>query len=434
MSSRQKTKQHLLDLLDNKEIVVWGARMTGIGFSRFFEVNTSKKIHSFIDSDTSLHHKTINGITIHAPESLKALKLKYPNLLIVVAVALKEKDIIKNMDALGFNEKDYILYSHYCKDFYTIDVVGTCNLKCPSCAHGAIDMASPLGFMSYDNFVQVVQKALKESEVVSHVSLYSWGEPLLHKDLPKMVEYLHEHGIAVAISSNLSIRDIDAIDKMIKAEPDYLKISTSGFYEDAYNDTHTGGNVHLVKSNLYRIKYLIDKLNLATLIDVNYHLYNNNCGENLKKMEVLCAELDFSLSTTYALIMPLERVVSYCDGYAGEDVLQLNDKLLVNIEEGIEASSVITIDECPFRENQININWDLSVPVCCTVFNRNQDTIVANNYLDISLNELNANKQQVSLCKKCMELRLPEYNMGFNQTRWKEIANSKKCVDLNESM
>jgi hypothetical protein len=248
-----------------------------------------------------------------------------------------------------------------------------------------------------------------------------------------MIDYLHDRGIAVAISSNFSIKSTEQIEKVIKSAPDYLKISISGFYPEAYNDTHTGGDIRLVKSNLYRIRYLIDKLKVSTLVDVNYHLYNNNCGNNLKKMKELCNELDFSLSTVYSLVMPLERVIQHCDGYTTDEVKLLNSKLLVEIDEGMKASKPDNKDNinCPFRENQVNVNWDLSVPVCCTVYNRNPDTIVAQNYLNTSLKDINKNKKDVNICSKCIRLGLPEYNMGFNRKNWEKIAKSKECKDLS---
>ena len=84
---------------------------------------------------------------------------------------------------------------------------------------------------------------------------------------------------------NLSIKFNDRIEKIIKANPDYLKVSLSGFYPKAYNSTHTGGDINLVKNNLVLIRKLIDEYKADTLIDINYHLYKDNSGENLKQME-----------------------------------------------------------------------------------------------------------------------------------------------------
>jgi hypothetical protein len=71
------------------------------------------------------------------------------------------------------------------------------------------------------------------------------------------------------------------------------------------------------------------------------------------------------------------------------------------------------------------------VPICCTVFER-AGNIVAKNFLESSLNEIEDNKKNVKTCDKCMKMRLPEYNMGFNQKKWQQVAEKKKSFDIVE--
>ncbi|MFK5893977.1 MAG: radical SAM protein [Pseudomonadota bacterium] len=423
-----KSKKELINYLKDRPIVIWGARMTGMGFSRFSH-SVQLKVLNFVDSDPALENKNVNGIKVLNPSSLPSLKEKYPNLAIVIAVSIKESEIISLLAEMNLNANDFVLYSDYCESFYTIDVMGTCNLKCPSCAHSLPGVNDTKKVMSFDDFKQVIDKIQRENELVTHVSLYSWGEPLLHRQLPKIIKYLHDQNIAAAISSNLSIIDAKQIDAVIYASPEYLKVSLSGFYPAAYNKTHTGGDINLVKSNLYRIKFLIEKYNAKTFVDVNYHLYTNNNGKNLEKMKELCNELGFSLSVTHSLVMPLERCLDHCDGIKNSQTEDLSKLLLVNIDEGIEATKNQHIKECPFRENQININWDLTVPVCCTVFDY-EGTIVADNYLKSSLAQINKNKSTSKVCKKCMGYGLPAYNMGLNKKAWNEISATKISLDL----
>jgi MoaA/NifB/PqqE/SkfB family radical SAM enzyme len=419
----------LLAAIDGHPLVVWGARMTGLGFARFLAAQGQRAPVAFVDSDTALQGRRLNGIPVRSPQTLPDLRAERPGLKVVIAVALKEREIIEALARMGFGEGEYVVYAEYCSDFYTIDVVGSCNLKCPSCAHGSDGMESPKGSMPLEQFRQVVDKALRDTGLMSHVSLYSWGEPLIHPYLNEMIGYLHEKGIAAAVSSNLSTLHEKPLERLIQANPEYLKVSTSGYYPEVYDTTHTGGDVNLVKSNLYRLRFLIDKYQASTLVDVNYHLYTNNCGRNLRKMQELCAELGFSLSTTYALVMPLERVIDHCDGRPNPQLDNLRQLLLVDIDEGIEASKGVTMKGCPFRDNQLNINWDLSVPLCCTVFNRNPATMLTDNYLDTSLDDINALKAAARLCDHCTELGLPAYNMGFNRARWAEYAAQKRTTD-----
>jgi hypothetical protein len=129
--------------------------------------------------------------------------------------------------------------------------------------------------------------------------------------------------------------------------------------------------------------------------------------------------------------MPLERVISHVEGNPDFQTKQLETNLLVTIDEGIKASSKISLPKntCPFRENQININSDLTVPVCCVVWERDKN-VVAQNFLKTNLNEINLNKKQVKLCNKCMKLNLPEYNMGFNKMDWERYAKQKVITDV----
>ena len=46
-----------------------------------------------------------------------------------------------------------------------------------------------------------------------------------------------------------------------------------------------------------------------------------------------------------------------------------------------------------------------------------------------TLSEINKNKQNIDLCNKCMSLRLPEYNMGFNKKGWENFARQKTITD-----
>ena len=425
-------EKQFLDRVHGGSIVIWGARMTGIGLARY-AASKDIKVLCFVDSDPALHQHEILGIPVLDPKALAKIYEKETKPALVVAVSIKEAEIIESLRLMGLNDIEPIIYSNFSDTFYTVDIVGTCNLKCASCAHSIQNHGIPLGIMSFANLKKVVAKIKRESQLVTHMSLYSWGEPLLHPEIDKIIEHLHENNIAVALSSNLSIKFEDRIDKVIKKSPEYLKVSTSGYYPNAYNSTHAGGDVNLVKSNLYKIRYLIDKYQgkQNTLVDVNYHLYRDNNGVNLDKMRELCDELGFVLSTVHALVMPLERVINHCEGRSDSQTRKLNNNLLVDIDEGIRVSrSTIQSKStsCPFRENQVNINSDLSVPVCCTVFNRGEN-IVAKNYLNVTPEDIKIGKTSVSTCKKCMAYGLPEYNMGFNKNEWERIARQKSSFD-----
>jgi uncharacterized radical SAM superfamily Fe-S cluster-containing enzyme len=179
--------------------------MTGIGFLRFAEKHDLRVI-SFVDSDPALNKKRWKGVVIQLPDALGVMVDEHRDITIVVAVSIKEDEIIRTLSEMGLASVPWLSYSDYCESFFTIDIVGTCNLKCPSCARSMKGVKVPKGLMSPSDFEDVVRKMRTESDVINHVSLYSWGEPFLHPKLPDFIDHLHSYGIAVAVSSNLSIR------------------------------------------------------------------------------------------------------------------------------------------------------------------------------------------------------------------------------------
>jgi len=421
-----ETESGLLDSLEGRSLVIWGARMTGIGFLRFANKHDLQVV-SFIDSDPALNGRCWNGIEIQLPSSLERIAKEHQDLTIVVAVSIKEDEIIRTLGEMGLDDVPWLSYSSYCETFFTIDIVGTCNLKCPSCARSMKGVKVPKGLMSSADFEDVVGKMMMESSLINHVSLYSWGEPFLHPQLPQFIDYLHSHEIAVAVSSNLSIRSDEQLKKVVRASPDYLKISLSGFFPETYQRTHVGGDINLVKSNLYKLRYFIDRFRTSIFVEVNYHLYKHNCDQDLERMRELCSDLGFAIAPVPALVMPVERVIDYCEGNPDAETTMLSDLLLVGIDEGLEATKHFRGDPCRFLTNQVNVNWDKSVPLCCICFS-DDETIIAPDYTSTPLEEIEKRKNKHPLCKKCMKYGVPPYQLGLNEVLWKKMGNTTEVI------
>ena len=424
-----ENRDEIFKFVSSQKVLIWGARMTGIGALRQLK-NNNIDVLGFVDSDKAFENKYSQGLKVYSPVELKNILNDRKDVVILVAVSLKEDEILSQLKKLDIPEVPVLSFHDDNAPYYTVDILSSCNLKCSSCPHSIVETDVPKGSMTLETFKSVFDKIMEDSPFTSHISLYSWGEPLLHPYLSEIINYVHERNVAVALSSNLSIKFRSRLDKIIQSNPDSLKVSLSGFFPDAYNNTHQGGDIELVKENLISIRKLIDKYNANTLVDINYHLYKDNCGINIDEMEMFANKLGFVVSKTYALVMPLERVISHVEGKPDLQTQLLEDNLLVTIDEGIEASSksLLPKNTCPFRENQININADLSVPICCTVWQRDEN-VVAKNFLESNLDEINENKKNVDLCNKCMKLRLPEYNMGLNKTGWEDYAKQKTVTD-----
>ena len=409
--------------------------MTGLGLmSKLIRTGASSRVECFVDSDPAFKERSVFGKPVHTPEAYFGLgagsRSSRRDITVVIAVALKEAEIRRALKEFNI-DGEIISYTQGDQSHITIDIMGACNLSCGSCPQGLASAGVPKGAMSLENFSEVINKVKLESPETTHVALYSWGDPFLHPRLPEMIDVAHDANLAVALSTNLSIesnigRKLKAV---VASAPEYVKISVSGYTQSVYGQTHQGGSISLVKSNLHLLRYYLNQQdNCSTLVDINYHLYKNNSEGELEKFRTLAEELGFIISTTDSLLMPTERVIDMIDGFPDEEATRLdNDLFLLPTLKSIEISAMNTdpVKECPFAANQLNINSDLTVPVCCTVFDRD-GTIVSSNFLEDNLADIMKRKSQVKICKRCISERLPEYNLGYNHAERQRVIGETR--------
>ncbi len=193
---------------------------------------------------------------------------------------------------------------------YVIDIVGTCNLRCPTCPVGNSELgARPRGMMKAAMFREIVAKIRKElPSERPEVNLFNWGEPLLHPQLPAFIRLLRESGMVSNLSTNLNIKH--GLDAVVRAGPDTLKVSLSGFSPDSYGRTHAGGDLALLQRNLRALREAIDRHKVGTHVWVGHHLYRNNLHE-VEAVRAMCTELGFAHHPIPAFYMPIERLSEY---------------------------------------------------------------------------------------------------------------------------
>lgn len=305
---------------------------------------------------------------------------------------------------------------------YSIDIVGNCNLRCPSCPVGNIDLKDtrPKGFILKELFYEIADKISRENRDLNPwVSLYDWGEPTLHQDLPLLIEYLNKKNLRSRISSNLNFNaDFRSI---IKSNPTEFKISISGFYEETYSTTHKRGKIEKVLSNIYKIKKFRDEFNTTTKFIMNFHVYKHNVGKDYSKLENLCKEMNIEFRPIAAMFMPIEKILSLIDLKKKNISNEISFKLPEITDADLNLISLLLTDPvreyekwykndlnnikenqiCTRKENKIAIRKDGSVPICCGVYGG--EFKVVNNFLDKSHKEIQSLRGNYSLCKVCME-------------------------------
>lgn len=154
--------------------------------------------------------------------------------LVNAAVALKEMGFGK----IHVKSKPFVL---------RIEPTNICNLRCPFCVCGAKRDPRPKGFMSMDDYNQILEKNKKTAMLVR---LDGMGEPTLHKRIFEMIKMAKSYGYSVSMSTNLNT-DISAnVKRFLGSGIDRLIICIDGTTQASYEKYRVGGDLALVQERL----------------------------------------------------------------------------------------------------------------------------------------------------------------------------------------
>ena len=108
-----------------------------------------------------------------------------------------------------------------------IEPTNTCNLRCTFC-FVTEGMTREGGFMEFDLF----KKIIDDSPDLEHLCMHNWGEPLLHKDIFKMIEYAKNKGVNyVVMNTNGTLLTNKMIDQIVDSKLDIIRFSIDGSAE-----------------------------------------------------------------------------------------------------------------------------------------------------------------------------------------------------------
>ncbi len=110
-----------------------------------------------------------------------------------------------------------------------IEPTSRCNEFCQQCPRTLLSREDDRD-LSYDNFLRIVE----QFPVLDRVVLHGLGEPLLNKDLPRMVRYLKDRGTYVLFNSNGIALTEKRGQALIDAGLDEYRLSMDGSTREMY--------------------------------------------------------------------------------------------------------------------------------------------------------------------------------------------------------
>ena len=285
-----------------------------------------------------------------------------------------------------------------------IEPVNYCNLKCPLCPTGMGLIKRKKESLSFENFKEILDNA---GDSVYHLRLWNWGEPLLNKDIPKMIKYAKSKRMFVNTSTNSSFLDDKIVEELIKSGLDQLIVSLDGASEETYNKYRKNGNFKKVISVLKRASELKQRLKTRyPEIKIQFIVMRHNEHE-MGKMINLAKKVGANtlfFKTVGVMDVRLKKDI--------EKYLPQNKSFRrYTLNEAEAGKTKLAGKVCDYLWSEVTINVDGSVVPCCGdaqgkyVFgNLKKQRIgeIWNNQKIVNFRkQVLKNKNKIDICKFC---------------------------------
>ncbi len=298
----------------------------------------------------------------------------------------------------------------------TIDPTNICTLKCPFCSTGAGLIKRAPGMMSFENFEKIMDIL---GPYLLHIDMQNWGEPLLNKDIYRMIARAKRFDINITLSTNFQNFDEQAAVEMIESGLDRLILSIDGASQETYEKHKRGGDFSKAISN---IKTLISqKKHLKSFLphviwQFLVFRHNEHEIEIAKKMGAELGVDAVGINSAFIAVnspefsdwIPLNNQYSKYDLSGTAQTNAGSEDFLKPINQAV----------CNWLWEGIAINWDMTVAPCCGVFLEQEDF---GRITDASQFQQLWNNQHYKVAREFMQSR---------QTKDPEINNT--CVHCNK--
>ena len=133
--------------------------------------------------------------------------------------------------------------------FVSVEPANVCQLRCPACPVGRGERLKVKGERTMPP--EVWRRVLDEiRDTAFVVQFYFQGEPLLNKDLPRMIREAHEAGLYTIVSTNAQAMTETLAEQIVASGLDRIIVSMDGLTDETYNAYRVGGNLEKCKEAL----------------------------------------------------------------------------------------------------------------------------------------------------------------------------------------
>jgi len=278
---------------------------------------------------------------------------KVMNLLRVESEWLLRREVVKG--------RPYILF---------VDPTNVCNLRCPLCPTGVGKQGRQATMMSFECFARVIDQYAPHAY---EVNLYNWGEPLLNKDIFRMIEYAASRNLMPGMSSNLNtVRDSD-IENLAQSRLEYLTVSLDGTTQEVYAHYRRQGDIELVTTNLRKLIALRRGLRRKSpFIEWQFIVMKHNLHQ-VEDARRLAKEIGVDLLRFIPVGLPFDATPAERARLAAEWYPELQDPRVDLEAYQYQFLQPPRKSACFYLYRSITVNPDGKVAPCCIVYGERND-------------------------------------------------------------
>jgi radical SAM protein with 4Fe4S-binding SPASM domain len=154
-----------------------------------------------------------------------------------------------------------------------LELTNRCNFKCKFCPESFEnyeDLVGGFKFLTFNQFIYISNQIL-ELGTIKVLRLWIMGEPLLNKELPKMIRHAKNIKISdrIEVTTNASALTKSIADELIDSGLDILKISIYGVDQKHNEITQTNTSPEKIRQN---IEYFVKQNNIKKTTKVTIKL------------------------------------------------------------------------------------------------------------------------------------------------------------------
>jgi hypothetical protein len=190
----------------------------------------------------------------------------------------------------------------------TVDPCTFCNLNCPLCIQGSQKGEFEQRVFDFSLFEKVMKHY---GPWLTHLDLYSWGEPFLNKRIYDMIALAKRYDINVTISTNLNAGDPQ---KIVDSGLDHLACSLDGATQETYVKYRVGGDLDAALDRAREIVRLRKDSGGTPTLTWQYLIFEHNAHE-AEAAKAIADEIGFECFYTLPGFVHIEHpVIKTIDG------------------------------------------------------------------------------------------------------------------------